>query len=184
MALSDELRRIAEIAVRYADPDEELTGIVAAEPAAGVRVYLCAFVAGGGEPSWLALDEDARPVQSRALLRDALSIAALCELADEVAAGGDLDELRSRLVALRLTENPVGIDGAEEAVIALQQVIGGSPRVATPGRLDAVGAATRRVELALGEGGGSPFAEAMKGAVHSVESLTKDVEANYKRRLV
>ena len=184
MPLSEELRRIAEAAVRYADPGEQLTGIVPAEPTDGIRVYLCAYAVEGREPTWLALDDEARPVESRALVREALSIAALCELADEVATGGDLDELSSRLVALRLTENPPGIDEAEEAVAALQHAIGGSPRVATPTRLDAVGAATRRVELALGESGGSPFAEAMKGAASSVGSLTEDVEANYKRRLV
>ena len=49
-----------------------------------------------------------------ATVKDAVSIAALCEIAEESAVGGDLDELLSQLVALRLTENPEGIDEAED----------------------------------------------------------------------
>lgn len=178
MALTDELRRAAEAAIRYADEGEELTGIIPAEPAAGVRLYLCAFAV-EDERSWLVLDADGRPVESRSLVRETVSIAALCELAEETAGGGDLDELSSQLVALRVTEAPLGIEEAEEAVRALQGTIGGGVRVATPSRLDALGQATRRLELALGEGA-SPFAEAMKAAMASVEALAGDVERNYK----
>jgi hypothetical protein len=183
MPLSDDLRRIAEAAVHYADPGEELSGIVASEPSAGVRVYLCAFAVDGMPRSWLAFDHDARPVEKRRLLRDALSVAALCELADEMAAGGDLDELHARLVSLRLTEAPAGIEAAEEALLALQRAVAAAPGLASPARLDEVGAATRRLEQTLGGNVASPFAEGMKQAMHSVESLTKDVEANYKRAL-
>ena len=55
----------------------------------------------------------------------------------------------------------------------------GAPRVATPERLDAIGAATLRLERVLG-GEGSPFAVAMKQATATVEELTRDVEAAYK----
>ena len=183
MALSEDLSRIAEAAVTFAAPGEELAGIVPAEPGAAARVYLCAFRGEGDRTTWLALDDDARPVESRVLLRDAVSIVAMCELAEEATAGGDLDELLSRLVALRLTENPPGIDQAEEAVRALQATIGAAPIVASPARLDAVGGATRRLEQALGESSASPFAEAMKQAVGTIESLASDVEANYKLEL-
>ena len=47
------------------------------------------------------------------------------------AGGGRLDELRDRLMTIRLTESPDGIEEAEEAALALQQVIG-APR-AGPG---------------------------------------------------
>ena len=78
--------------------------------------------------------------------------------------GGDLDELLSQLVALRLTENPEGIDEAEDAVRALQQTIGTPPHLATPARLDEIGAATRRLEQALDPAAPSPFTAALKGA--------------------
>jgi hypothetical protein len=93
MALSDDLRRAAEAAVRYATPGEELTGIVPAEPERGVRVYLCAYAA-GEERSWLVLDDAGAPVDSRALVRDTVSIAALCELAEETAGLVDGTDLR------------------------------------------------------------------------------------------
>ena len=183
MALSEELRRIAQAGAGYAGPREELVGVVPAEPATGERIYLCAFRGDTGETSWIALDGSAQPVDDRTLVRDAASIAAMCELAEELAAGGDLDELRSRLVALRLTENPPGIDDAEAAILKLQAVIGAPPHVATPARLDELGAATRRLELTLGDPAASPFAEAMKQAVPTVDAVASDVEANYKRQL-
>jgi hypothetical protein len=177
--LSDELRRIAEAAVRFAEPGEELSGIVPAEPAAGARAYLCAFSTDGEGTTWLVLDETGAPVTDLTRVRDVVSIAALCELADDIAGGGDLDELRAQLVSLRITENPPGIDEAEEAALALQAAIGATPRVATPEHLDAVGTATMRLERVLG-GAGSPFATAMKQATETVAELKRDVEAAYK----
>jgi hypothetical protein len=78
-----ELRRIAEFALPYAGDGEELTGIVPAEPSPGTRVYLCAF-GRGEETSWLLLDADGSPVEERARVREAVSIAALWELALEL----------------------------------------------------------------------------------------------------
>jgi hypothetical protein len=181
--LSEDLGRVAAIAAESSASDEVLAGIVPTEPGAGVRVYLCAYRGEGGRMSWLAFDDELRPVESRSLVHDVVSIAAMCELAEEVAGGGDLDELRSRLVALRLTENPAGVDEAEDATVALQTTLGAPPRVATPAHLDAVGSATRRLEQALGEGPGSPFAEAMKQGIAVVDELAKDVERNYKAPL-
>jgi hypothetical protein len=116
-------------------------------------------------------------------VRDAVSIAALCELADEVAAGGDVQELRAHLASLRMTEAPEGIKHAEEAALALERVLATPPRVASPAYLDGVGVAARRLEQALGETAASPFAVAMKHAVASVEDLKLEVEAKYKRPL-
>ena len=182
VALKDDLERIAVAAASFAVDGEELAGILAAEPPAGGRVYLCAY-SGGENPTWLTLDDGGEPIADRELVRQTASLVALCEIAEESAGGGELDELRSRLVALRLTENPSGIDEAEEALLALQQVIGGTPRLATAAYLDEVGAATRRLEQTLGEAGTSPFAEAMKSAAGSVEEFTADVESHYKREL-
>jgi hypothetical protein len=184
VALADDLRRIADAAVRYAAAGEEVTGIVPAEPVPGARAYLCAYRSDNGR-SWLVLDAEGRPADRRVDVRQVVSIAALCEVAEEVAGGGDLDDLRSQLVAVRMTENPPGIDEAEEAVLALQAAIGSTPRIATPEHLDAVGAATLRLEEALGPAaGGSPFAAAMKQATATVDELTRDVEGDYKVPLV
>jgi len=176
VGLSEELGRVAARASEFAAPGERVAGVVAAEPAAGERVYVCAFESEGGR-TWLALDGSGRPIDARALVREAVSIAALCELAGETAGGGDLEELRSRLVALRLTESPLGIEEAEEAAL------GTPPHVASPAYLDDVGAATRRLELALGTNGASPFAEAMKQGMAAVEALTAEVEAGSKQPL-
>ena len=182
MALGEELQRIAERAAGYAAPGEALAGVVAAEPGAGRRVYLCAF-ASGESRAWLALDDSGEAVADRRLVRDAVSIAALCEVAAETAGGGDLAELRSQLVALRVRESPPGIEEAEDAALALERTVGAEPRLATPRYLDEVGAATRRLEHALGDGAASPFAAAMREAMGAVESLAEEVERGYKAEL-
>ena len=78
-----ELRRIAETAVGHAGEGEELAGIVPAEPSEGARVYLCAY-RDGEATTWLVLDADGAPVEDRSLVRGAVSIAALWELANEL----------------------------------------------------------------------------------------------------
>ncbi len=69
----------------------------------------------------------------------------MCELAEESAGGGDLGELRARLVELRLTENPEGIEEAEVAAAELQEAIQPPPRVASVAYLDAHRRSPRRV---------------------------------------
>jgi hypothetical protein len=180
MTLSSDLARIADAAASFAVAEETLVGIVPAEPAPGARLYLCAYQGESGETGWLVLDGDGRPVTRRAVVREAVSIAAMCELAADGAAGGDVSGLRARLAELRETDNPAGIDEAEEAAHGLEAVLGEPPVLATPERLDAIGAATRRLELALGDGGESPFARTMTAASHAVQAFTADVEAAYK----
>lgn len=88
MELSEELVRIAEAARRHAAAGEDVAAVIPAEPLEGVRVYLCAF-ASGDLRTWLALDRHGEPVADRGLLLEAVSIAALCELADDAA--GELE---------------------------------------------------------------------------------------------
>jgi hypothetical protein len=180
VGLREELDSAAQLAARFAAEGESLAGVLAAEPIPGRRVYLCAFVDEVGARSWLALDGEGAAISSRMAVREAVSITALCELAEETAGGGDLEELRAELTRLRLTANPPGIEEAEEAALQLERVMGTPPRLATPDYLDSVGAATRRLEHALGNGGGSPFTAAMQQGFVAVDELTAEVEGRYK----
>jgi hypothetical protein len=177
--LAGDLEQIAAVAAAAAD-GERLVAVLAAEPASGLRRYLCAFEAHGARRTWLALDAGGAPLTDRHAVRDAVSIAALCELAEESAFPGDLDELRSQLVALRLAENPAGIEEAEEAALALQHALGAPPQLASPGRLDAIGAAARRLELTLDPVAPSPFTAAMQSGQAAVEELVREVESSYR----
>jgi len=143
------------------------------------RIYICAYESGDGR-SWLAFDDEKRPVASRRLVREAASLAALCEVAEELAGGGDLPELRARLAELRTVEAPEGIEAAEAAAAALAAACQPQPRPATLDYLDTLGAAARRLERALGEDGSSPFAIAMQQALPAVDELAAEVERRYK----
>jgi hypothetical protein len=182
VALKEDLERIAEAASSFAAGREQVSAVLAAQPPTGGRLYLCAY-GKGNAITWLVLDDRGEPVTDREQVRGVASLVALTEVAEESAGGGELDELLSRLAALRLTENPPGIAEAEEAVRALQRTLGTTPRLASAEFLDEVGAATKRLEESLGEASESPFVLAMKQASSAVESLTKDVEENYKRDL-
>ena len=94
MALSDDVSRIAEAAARFAAPGETLGAVIAVEPSSGERVYLCAFSGEDGTHSWLALDDAGAPVRNRTRIRDAASIAALVEVAEESAASPVASEPR------------------------------------------------------------------------------------------
>ena len=179
MELSGRLSAIAAAAARFAAPGEKVDAVLVAEATPGDRVYICALTGPAGR-TWLALDEDGQPVTSRDRVREAVSIAAMCEVAADQAGASELEELRQQLAGLRLTENPSGIDEAEAAALALERALGSAPRVATPRYLDEIGAATRRLEQALGNSANSPFAVAMQQALAPVEDLAKEVESYYK----
>ncbi len=79
-----DLERIAAAAAGFAAPEERVSAVVAAEPLGAGRVYLCAYESGDGHV-WLALDDAGAPIASRRLVREAASLAALCEVAEDVA---------------------------------------------------------------------------------------------------
>ncbi len=79
MSLAADLERIAGAAAGHGDVE----GVLAAEPAAGVRCYLVAL--GGEDRRWLVLRDDGRPVTRREDVRDVASIVAICELAADTA---------------------------------------------------------------------------------------------------
>jgi hypothetical protein len=115
VGLEQDLRRIAERAAVYADEGEDIAGIVPTEPASGFRLYVCAY---GSEDSatWLVLDATGVPVADRELVRDAVSIAALCEVAEE-AAGADPDSARVASPALL---DELGADAGPEVAEAIK----------------------------------------------------------------
>ena len=109
------MRRIAERAAVYAEEGEDVAGIVPAEPASGFRLYVCAY---GSENAtgWLVLDATGVPVADRELVRDAVSIAALCEVAEE-AAGLEPDSARVASPALL---DELGADAGPDVAEALK----------------------------------------------------------------
>ena len=180
MTLQDDLDRIAGAAAAHGGPGDAVAAVLATEPEPGRRVYLCAFHGADGFRSWLALDASGAPVTRRTELRAAVSIAALCEVAADAAAGGDLDELVSRLEELRERESPDGIESAIDAARALREVLGEPPQLASPARLDEIGAATRRLERELEPTGGSPLAATLQTSQASVSELQREIEAGYR----
>lgn len=119
MALEKDLRRIAESAAVYVADGEDVAGIVPAEPAGGLRLYVCAY---GNEDatSWLVLDATGVPVSDRELVRDAVSIGALCEVA-EAAAGVEPDSARVASPALL---DELGADAGPEVAEAVKGAAG------------------------------------------------------------
>jgi hypothetical protein len=172
--LRDELERIAAATAVHGT----VSGVLAAEPAAGNRFYLVALDK-DDERHWLVVDEAANAVDERGLVREVASIVVLCELAEELAGGGDLEELRARLEQLRVTEQPVGIEAAEQAALELERAVGVPPRVASPSYLDAVGAAAVALERALGKVE-SPFSRALRSSTDTVDAFVSEVEQRYR----
>jgi hypothetical protein len=170
VSLALELEKAAASAAAYG----EVSAVLAAEPASGRRYYLVAF-GEGDERKWLVLDASFQPVTAREQVREVASIVVICELAGELAGGGQLEELRSRLAEVRMTEHPEGIEEAEDAALALERAIGAPPIVASPAYLDEVGAKTRTLEEALGEQG-SPFSATLAASSGTVEAFVAEVE--------
>jgi hypothetical protein len=79
MALSDDVSRIASAARTHATADETVAAVLVAETPTGERTYICAFT--NGSRTWLALDEAGAPILSRDRVREAVSVAALHEVA-------------------------------------------------------------------------------------------------------
>ena len=127
MDLDRELRRIAKKAVTYCRDGEELAGIIPAEPGRGGRVYVCAY-SDGDETGWLVLDAAGKPVADRALVKDAVSIAALVELAEEAGGGENGEPVPATLARLdslgAAAENPVVFaDAMKRATATVDELV-------------------------------------------------------------
>jgi hypothetical protein len=183
VALGTELERALAAARAHGEPGDAVAGVLPTEPEPGRRVYLCAFDGADGFRSWLALDANGAALASRADLRSAVSIAALCEVAADAAGGGDLDDLLARLEELHAREDPPGVADAIDAARELRRVLGEPPQVASASRLDDIGVATRRLEKELDPTGSSPFGVAMQTAQAAVAELQREIEAGYRIEL-
>jgi len=172
--LDEELIRAAEQAARYG----RVTGVLAAEPVPGRRDYLVALAAPDGGSRWIVLDAHGRPHDRHEEIRSVASIVALCELAGDLAGGGDLAALRQELERVRVVEGAASVEQAEQAALELERAIGEPPRVASPTYLDEVGAAVAVLERALGDTA-SPFSAALRGGTGAVEEFVRDVERGY-----
>jgi hypothetical protein len=156
----------------------EVTGVLAAEPVPGRRDYLVALAGPDGGSRWIVVDAQGRPHDRHEEIRSVASIVALCELAGDLAGGGDLAALRQELERVRVVEGAASVERAEQAALELERVIGEPPRVASPAYLDEVGAAAAVLERALGDTA-SPFSAALRGGTGAVEEFVRDVERGY-----
>jgi hypothetical protein len=140
VALDDEVQRAAAAAAGLAAAGEAVEAVLPTEPTPGERIYLVAFAAAAdAERTWVAVDDDGEPLTRRERVREAVSIAAICEVAEEVVP---------------------------------EELLGPSPRLASPQYLDSLGA-TQAAGLA----------GALQGAAGAVEELANDVEDHYKLEL-
>jgi hypothetical protein len=67
-----------------------VTGVLAAESAAGRRSWLVAF-----EDGWLVLDDAGRPVDERMTVREVASLVVMAEIAAEIAGEDDVARVAS-----------------------------------------------------------------------------------------
>jgi hypothetical protein len=157
MSLEQELEATIAAAGRHALGDEQPVAVIATELAAGTRVYVIAF-ASGGDLAYIALDEAGAPVSDRRLVRDAVSLAALAERAEEVSGATAADELMARFTdaAERLrpsrNEELAAAAAAADAVIAAAGRLADAatgPRPATAQYLDRMAALAAELAAAL-----------------------------------
>jgi hypothetical protein len=82
-----DLLRAAAAASRLAEPGESVVAVLAAAPFFGPVLYLCALRAGPEDAplAWVAVDGSGSIVSDERLIREAASLSALCETAEEAA---------------------------------------------------------------------------------------------------
>jgi hypothetical protein len=140
VSLAQELAAAHEAAAPHAGPRERVAAVIPAEPAGGMRVYLVAFE-GGERLAYVLLDAGGTAVADERLVRDAVSLIALCELAEEVsmaAAAADIAERFQAVADLLAEDEPEASAAAGQVADAARRVgeVAAGPRVATPRYLD------------------------------------------------
>ena len=144
MTLEEELETAVTAAGRHARPGEQPVAVMAAEPA-GRRVFVVALAA-GDELGYVAVDGAGAAVADRRLVKDAVSLAALAERAEEVSGATAADDLVERF---REAVRSLRGAGEGEAAAAAEAVAdagarlaaaAAGPRAATPVYLDRIAA--------------------------------------------
>jgi hypothetical protein len=154
VTLAEELERAAEAAAHHAEPQERVAAVMVAEPGRGARVYVVALEREETH-AYLALDSDLVPTDDRRLVRDAVTMIGLAELAEEISGAIAADELDRVFADAERSLAESGHDQAGEAAAAVRDALSQlasaaeGPRVATPGYLDRVGAAAVTLGAAL-----------------------------------
>jgi hypothetical protein len=153
MNLEQELEATLAAAGRHALGDERPVAVIATEPASGARVYVIAFAA-GADLAYIALDGSGAPVSDRQVVRDAVSLAALAERAEEVSGATAAEELMALFTeaAQRLRPEREDAAAAADAVVAAVARLAAAatgPRPATAQYLDRMAALAADLAEAL-----------------------------------
>jgi len=122
VGLSDDVRRIAAAAAGHAARGERVQAVLPAEPTPGERTYLVAFASNGAGRTWLGFDDAGDPVQSRDRVREAVSITAMAEVAEEALPGAAI-ERPPRLASPKYLD-VLGAAGNPEVGAAIQGALG------------------------------------------------------------
>jgi hypothetical protein len=153
MKLEEELETAVTAAGRHARPGEQPVAVVAAEPA-GTRVFVVALAA-GEDLGFVAVDRAGTAVADRRLVKDAVSLAALAERAEEVSGATAADDLveqfRGTAESLRAAgegEAAAAAEAVAEAGVRLGAAAAG-PRAATPVYLDRLAALAGELAAAI-----------------------------------
>ncbi len=153
MTLEALLEQAAAAAGVHADGDT-VAAIMPAQPGGGDLVYLVAYER-GGELSYLALDRRLEPIADRRLVRDAVTMLALAEQADEASGARSTQLLEQRFGEAVAAMRAAGLAAEAAAGSAVLTAVGAlaeaaaGPRVATPAYLDRVAAAAAGIAVAL-----------------------------------
>jgi hypothetical protein len=155
MSTADDLERAAARAAARAAPGEQVVAVLAAVPHARGPVYLCALRAGDDETlAWLALDDEGAAVEDEAVVRDAASLVALCETAEEAAAAlgaADIAASARRGLSLAGSEQPsltAALEQVAQAATAIDELTSGV-RTARAAYVDELGARSRSLAAGL-----------------------------------
>jgi hypothetical protein len=195
MASEDQLLAAAAAAKPFAAADEDVVGVLVADPFDRGLVYLCALGAPAGdeldedevpELGWIALDGNGKPLAESRRVQEAAMLAALCETAEEAALvpdAAEIAEAAERALALAGQERAdlrSALEATREAALAAA-AHGEGLRVARTAYVDDLAAAARGLgaaaeqlqqrgsELSAGlSGDGLDPAEALARAVWEV----------------